>query len=65
MSKTTTTPAKRITKKEQARQLMLLQGVAQSQIDIISFGEERTVALGHDESAWSVNRRAELLYSGR
>ena len=45
--------------------LMLLQGVAQSQIDIISFGEERPVALGHDESAWSVNRRVEILYPGR
>jgi len=46
-------------------QLMLLQGVAQSQVDIVSFGEERPVALGHDESAWSVNRRVEILYSGR
>lgn len=46
-------------------QLMLLQGVAQAQIDVISFGEERPVALGHDESAWSVNRRVEVLYQGR
>jgi len=46
-------------------QLMTLQGVAQSQIDVISFGEERPVALGHDESAWSVNRRVEILYPGR
>ena len=46
-------------------QLMLLQGVSQSQIDIVSFGEERPVALGHDESAWSVNRRVEILYPGR
>ena len=45
-------------------QLLLLQGVAQSQIDMISFGEERPVAMGHDESAWSLNRRVELLYSG-
>lgn len=46
-------------------QLMLLQGVSQSQIDIISFGEERPVNPGHDESAWSVNRRVEIIYSGR
>lgn len=46
-------------------QLLLLQGVAQSQIDMISFGEERPVAMGHDESAWSLNRRVEILYSGR
>ena len=45
-------------------QLLLLQGVSQSQVDMISFGEERPVALGHDESAWSVNRRVEILYSG-
>ncbi len=46
-------------------QLMLLQGVSQSQIDIVSFGEERPVAFGHDESAWSANRRVEILYPGR
>ena len=46
-------------------QLMLLQGVAQSQIDVISFGEERPVALGHDESAWAANRRVEIVYPGR
>jgi len=46
------------------RQLMLLQGVAQSQMDLISFGEERPVAPEHDESAWKLNRRVEILYSG-
>jgi peptidoglycan-associated lipoprotein len=46
------------------KQFMLLQGASQSQIDVISFGEERPVALGHDESAWSLNRRVEILYPG-
>ena len=45
-------------------QLMVLQGASRDQLQSISFGEERPVALGHDESAWRVNRRAELLYSG-
>jgi peptidoglycan-associated lipoprotein len=45
-------------------QLMLLQGVSQSQIDVISFGEERPIALGHDETAWSLNRRVEIIYPG-
>lgn len=45
-------------------QLMLLQGVAQSQMDVISFGEERPVALGHDEAAWRLNRRVEIIYTG-
>ncbi len=41
-----------------------LQGVDREQIQVISFGEERPVALGHDEQAWRLNRRVELLYSG-
>ena len=45
--------------------LLTVQGVAPNQIQVISFGEERPVALGHDESAWSLNRRVEILYSGR
>jgi peptidoglycan-associated lipoprotein len=47
-----------------AAQLFLLQGVAKSQIQTISFGEERPVALDHNESAWRLNRRVEILYSG-
>jgi len=47
------------------QQLMLLQGVARKQIQVISFGEERPVALGHDEESWRLNRRVELLYSGQ
>jgi peptidoglycan-associated lipoprotein len=47
------------------QQLMLLQGVAQKQIQVISFGEERPVALGHEEESWSLNRRVEILYSGK
>lgn len=46
------------------KQMLVLQGVAEKQLQVISFGEERPVALGHDESAWSLNRRVELLYSG-
>ena len=46
------------------KQLMTLQGVTEQQIQLISFGEERPVAIGHDESAWRLNRRVEILYSG-
>jgi len=35
-------------------------GVAESRMETISFGEERPVAQGSDESAWSQNRRAEF-----
>ncbi|MDH5179734.1 MAG: peptidoglycan-associated lipoprotein Pal [Gammaproteobacteria bacterium] len=47
------------------QQLLTLQGVVEKQIQVISFGEERPVAMGHDESAWSLNRRVEILYSGQ
>jgi peptidoglycan-associated lipoprotein len=46
------------------QQLMQVQGVLPDQIQVISFGEERPVALDHSESAWRLNRRVELLYSG-
>lgn len=46
------------------KQLMTLQGVAENQIQVISFGEERPVALGHDGAAWNLNRRVEILYAG-
>ena len=37
-------------------------GVAASQITVVSYGEEKPVNPGHNESAWSENRRAELVY---
>lgn len=43
--------------------LLLLQGVAASQIQIISFGEERPVAMGDDEASYAQNRRVEIIYS--
>lgn len=45
-------------------QLLQVQGVSTDQIQVISFGEERPAALEHDESAWRLNRRVEILYSG-
>lgn len=44
------------------RQLLKLQGVADKQIATISFGEERPVAMGHDEDSWWQNRRAVFAY---
>ena len=42
-----------------AKSLSLL-GVPETQVEAVSFGEERPAAQGADESAWSRNRRAEL-----
>jgi len=44
------------------RRALLLQGVAETQITTVSFGAERPAAEGDDESAWSQNRRVELVY---
>lgn len=47
------------------RQILMLQGASLEQFQVASFGEERPSAEGHDESAWSQNRRVELVYVGR
>jgi len=44
-----------------ARSLALL-GATDSQMEAVSFGEERPAAQGSDEAAWAKNRRAELMY---
>jgi peptidoglycan-associated lipoprotein len=41
---------------------LTVSGVQVEQIEIRSYGEENPVALDHSESAWQLNRRAELLY---
>lgn len=41
---------------------MTVLGASPAQIRTISYGEERPVDEGHDESAWSQNRRVELIY---
>ncbi|MCK5639415.1 MAG: peptidoglycan-associated lipoprotein Pal [Gammaproteobacteria bacterium] len=45
-------------------QLLLIQGVNRNQIQVISYGEERSAVMGHGESSWRQNRRVELRYSG-
>jgi len=37
-------------------------GVPGQQMEVRSYGEENPVALDHNESAWQLNRRVELLY---
>jgi peptidoglycan-associated lipoprotein len=37
-------------------------GVPDSQLEAVSFGKEKPIALGHDESSWAQNRRADLVY---
>ncbi len=42
---------------EAVRRALMAEGVAAGQLQTISYGEERPVALGHDEGSWSQNRR--------
>lgn len=36
-------------------------GASPNQLSVVSYGEERPAAQGHDESAWALNRRVELV----
>jgi peptidoglycan-associated lipoprotein len=43
-----------------AKSLVLL-GAGENQLEAVSFGKERPVAMGSDEESWAKNRRAELV----
>ena len=47
---------------ESIKRQMTLLGASGSQIRLVSYGEERPAVDGHDEYAWSQNRRVEILY---
>jgi len=47
---------------QSVKRLLMFQGASSSQITVISYGEEKPAQLGHDEEAWGLNRRAELVY---
>lgn len=42
--------------------MMTLLGVPSGQIETVSFGSEKPKSTGHDESAWSENRRDDIVY---
>ena len=43
------------------KKMLVLAGANVSQIDAISFGEEKPKRTGHDESAWRENRRGDIV----
>lgn len=47
---------------EAVRKSMAALGVAESQMEAVSLGEEKPKATGSDESAWAENRRADVVY---
>lgn len=46
------------------KNVMLLSGARDHQIEAVSLGEEKPRSRGRDESAWAENRRADILYQG-
>lgn len=47
---------------EAVRKSLSLRGVADKQMEAISYGKERPKAICHDESCWQENRRADIVY---
>ncbi|TCD47044.1 peptidoglycan-associated lipoprotein Pal [Chlorobium sp. N1] len=44
-----------------AKEYIVRLGIPSSRIETVSYGEEKPFAAGHDESAWSKNRRAHFI----
>jgi len=49
---------------ESVKKMMTVQGVQDGRIETVSYGEEKPMSPGHDEQAWSQNRRADIKYAG-
>ena len=49
---------------DSVRKMMNVLGVPDSQIETVSFGEEKPRAACHDESCWKENRRSDIVYRG-
>ena len=47
---------------EAVKRSLVLLGAKEEQLESVSLGEEKPKNAGHDEAAWSENRRADMLY---
>ena len=47
------------------KKMLIMGGARDSQLEAISYGEEKPRAAGHDEASWSQNRRTDLNYNNR
>ena len=50
---------------ESVRQALKVYGVKDTQMEAVSWGEEKPKAKGHDESDWAQNRRADVQYPSK
>jgi peptidoglycan-associated lipoprotein len=46
------------------RRILLVHGVGSERLEVVSFGEEQPLVDGHDDEAYSRNRRVKLAYDG-
>ncbi|SDI54497.1 peptidoglycan-associated lipoprotein Pal [Propionivibrio dicarboxylicus] len=46
------------------KKMLTVLGAREDQVESVSLGEEKPKNEGHDEAAWSENRRGDMLYSG-
>jgi len=49
---------------DSVKQMMILLGVQEAQIETVSFGEEKPRSPGKDDAAFSENRRSDIVYDG-
>jgi peptidoglycan-associated lipoprotein len=49
---------------EGVKTMLLLLGAREEQVESVSLAEEKPRSEGHDEQAWSQNRRSDILYQG-
>ncbi len=49
---------------DSVKQMLLLLGAQEAQIETVSFGEEKPRASGKDEASFSENRRSDIVYAG-
>lgn len=47
---------------ESVKKMLVVSGAKSGQVSTASFGEEKPRATGHNEAAWSQNRRADIVY---
>ena len=49
---------------DSVKSVMTLAGTPDSQIESVSYGEEKPRAVGHNEASWTENRRVDIRYQG-
>jgi len=47
---------------QSVERFLVVNGVARTQLEVVSFGEEKPATAGHDESSWAKNRRVMIQY---